>query len=161
FRVSLNAHAHAGFLWWDWDHDWNLADLVNYHKDHGQPGISISGDERGLDDLRHMTHVTAARWPNGRLELFAIGEDGLVYHGWQRDVGSSAWSAWGPMKGGNLHARGLAVGLNQHNNLEVFPIGSDGQVYRQWFYDDDWEGRWVRTGDNIRAASVTVGKAPD
>jgi hypothetical protein len=164
FKVSLDAHARASFLWWDWHHDWEIAELVNYQKVHGQLGTSITGDQRGIgvDDFRKMTYLTPLSWPDGRLEVFAVGKDGRLYHKWQRSAGSSQWSGWQPMPGANPPARGLAVGLGPYNKPDVFLLAADGYVYRQGFDGDEWSGRWWRTGNNnIQARVLVPVKAPD
>ncbi len=71
-----------------------------------------------------------ARTSDGRLELFAIGKTGFLYHNYQNSPEGS-WSGWIAMgTTNNVWAQnGLpAVGKNADGRLELFIVGTDGSV---------------------------------
>lgn len=75
-----------------------------------------------------------ARTSDGRLELFAIGQTGYLYHNYQTAPGG-AWSGWIALgTSANTWTQNSlpAVGVNADGRLEVFVIGTDGQVNHIW-----------------------------
>ncbi|HZQ47400.1 MAG TPA: hypothetical protein VFC07_10340, partial [Verrucomicrobiae bacterium] len=77
----------------------------------------------------HINPCTA-RTSDGRLEVFAVGHSGFLYHNYQTSPGGS-WSGWVAMgTSGNVWAQnGLpAVGVNADGRLEVFITGTDGTI---------------------------------
>lgn len=71
-----------------------------------------------------------ARTSDGRLELFAIGNTGFLYHNYETSPGG-AWSGWNALgTSSNVWTKvGLpTVGVNADGRLEVFIIGTDGSV---------------------------------
>jgi GR25 family glycosyltransferase involved in LPS biosynthesis len=69
-----------------------------------------------------------------RIEAFAFGEDGALWHAWQ--IGKAPyWSDWQPLGGPSAKIRTadhLTIGTNQDGRLEVFLIGQDGAVWHIW-----------------------------
>jgi hypothetical protein len=68
---------------------------------------------------------------DGRLEVFAVATDGVLWHLWQTtpNGGWSGWNALGTPTGVTLG--GLAVGINPDGRLEVFAIGQDA-LWHRW-----------------------------
>ncbi|UOY02070.1 S8 family serine peptidase [Blastococcus sp. PRF04-17] len=64
----------------------------------------------------------------GRLEIFARGSDGAVWHKWQV-APNSGWSGWNS-QGGWIDI--LKVGRNADGRMELFARGSDGAVWHKW-----------------------------
>jgi hypothetical protein len=65
------------------------------------------------------------------LEVFALGDDGNLWHAWQIDV-APFWSEWNnlgspPVK--NRPEERLTLGTNLDGRLEVFVVGGDGAVW--------------------------------
>jgi hypothetical protein len=71
--------------------------------------------------------VTIGTNQDGRLELFAIGLDGLIYHNWQVYGGWSGWEALGGRFAGRL-----TVANNADGRLEVFGISVSGRLTHAW-----------------------------
>ncbi|HTD34213.1 MAG TPA: protease pro-enzyme activation domain-containing protein [Candidatus Elarobacter sp.] len=70
---------------------------------------------------------------DGRLEVFALGQDGNVYHVWQT-APNNGWSGWASLgKPASPIANGAPfVGRDQDGRIEVFATGNDGTVYHIW-----------------------------
>jgi hypothetical protein len=99
---------------------------------------------------------TIAENQDGRLEGFAIGAGGALWHIWQV-VPNGTWSNWAllgiPSTTNNISAP--AVGKNQDGRLEVFVIGADGALWHIWQTSPGgtW-GSWASLG--AQSSSVTV-----
>jgi predicted phage baseplate assembly protein len=70
---------------------------------------------------------------DGRLEVFAAGRDGALWHIWQVITGAGiVWSDWASL-GGILNSRSrIAAGRNQDGRLEAFVLGQDGAIWHNW-----------------------------
>jgi hypothetical protein len=69
---------------------------------------------------------------DGRLEIFAIGDDGGLWQKWQVTP-NNGWSEWKtlgtPSRDISLNEQ-FTVGRNQDGRQEVFAVGSDGNVWQ-------------------------------
>jgi hypothetical protein len=91
----------------------------------------------------------AGKNADGRLEVFAIGDDGVLYHIWQTVPNATliGWSAWAALGNGYaVGSSGPAVGVNADGRLEVFAEGSEGYLYHAWQTapngtENDWSTR--------------------
>lgn len=63
----------------------------------------------------------------GRIVLFALSNDGSVYHIWQTEAGSLSWSNWAPLGGSELQK--IVVKSNADGRLALFALGGDYRVY--------------------------------
>src|SRR6476660_4838676 len=108
-------------------------------------------------NLAGPKHVDSAvaKNSNGRLELFALAEDGDLYHCRQLEPGDSgAWSEWYALGKGEWDQAppgSFAVGLSGKGCLEVFVVADGAPAYGrgQIFHnrqtnpnggEDDWTG---------------------
>jgi acylphosphatase len=68
---------------------------------------------------------------DGRIEVFATGADGGIYHIWQT-APSNGWSAWAqllaPLPGVQFYGLG-GVANNRDGRFQLFFIGSDGALW--------------------------------
>jgi hypothetical protein len=75
-----------------------------------------------------------ANTSDGRMELFAIGNSGSLYHTYQTNANGS-WSGWTAM-GGSADKWSVnalpAVGVNKGGRLEVFVVGTNGSIYHAY-----------------------------
>jgi GR25 family glycosyltransferase involved in LPS biosynthesis len=81
-----------------------------------------------------LTRFEVALNFQSRLEAFAFGDDGALWHAWQIDK-SPNWSAWQSLGSPPAKIRAadhLTIGTNQDGRLEVFLIGQDGAVWHIW-----------------------------
>lgn len=80
--------------------------------------------------------VAACSWGPGRIDLFAVGTDGALWHKW------SEATIWGPSQvdweslGGAVDGSPAAVSWGA-GRLDVFVLGTDGALHHKWF-----EGGW-------------------
>lgn len=69
---------------------------------------------------------------DGRLEVFAVGADGALYHKWQT-APNSGWSDWyshGDPGPGLIPTPAMAASAD--GRLEVFIVGQDHALYHKW-----------------------------
>ncbi|MFN2466250.1 MAG: protease pro-enzyme activation domain-containing protein [Candidatus Dormibacteria bacterium] len=94
--------------------------------------------------------------PDGRIEAFAIGTDGTVWHAWQFAPGSG-WTSFYPLGRGSSPLQGVvAVATNTDGRLETFARGADGQVWHAWQTSPNggW-GAWYPLGTAGSGAFVS------
>jgi Common central domain of tyrosinase len=84
---------------------------------------------------------------DGRLEVFARGDDNAVWHIWQT-APNNGWSAWASL-GGNTPATPV-VFPNADLRLEVFARGDDNALWHIWQTapNNGWSG-WASLGGNF------------
>ena len=83
---------------------------------------------------------------DGRLELFAVGLDGHLYHTWQTTKNnSSEWAEWAPLGGGGPLPSDPVVAQNADGRLEVFMMGSERQLYHRWETAPGSSSGWVES----------------
>jgi hypothetical protein len=78
--------------------------------------------------------LDAARNFTDHLEVFALADDGALWHAWQVDQ-PPFWSDWASLDcppPGIREADRLTIGANQDGRLEVFVVGEDGVVWHIW-----------------------------
>src|SRR5260370_6817731 len=73
---------------------------------------------------------------DGRLEVFAIGNDGFsgtdATHDWQTAAGITQWSGFSSLGNPPPGTVSPQVAQNQDGRLEVFVVGLDGAVWHVW-----------------------------
>jgi len=95
--------------------------------------------------------LTVGRNLDGRLEVFARGGDGAVWHNWQT-APNNGWSGWDSL-GGWIDM--LTVAQNSDGRLELFARGGDGAVWHNWQTTPNggWSG-WDSLGGWIDMLAV-------
>lgn len=97
--------------YWDWNKYMNLINAGSFSNPHINPVVARNSD--------------------GRLELFAVGQTGLLYHNYQNTSGG--WSGWLALGGWQFAGNAIpAVGRNPDGRLEVFIVGTDGGLDHIW-----------------------------
>ena len=71
--------------------------------------------------------IAVARNADGRLEIFARGTDGAVWHQWQT-APNNGWSGWASR--GGVITSNIDVGRNADGRLELFARGTDNAMWR-------------------------------
>ena len=120
-------------------------------------GVPALGPWSGWDTLGGWIDLlTVGSNQDGRMEVFARGGDGAVWHNWQT-APNNGWSGWDTL-GGWVDM--IAVGQNQDGRLEVFARGGDGAVWHNWQTtpNGNWSG-WDSLGGWIDR--LAVGKNQD
>ena len=80
---------------------------------------------------------------DGRLEAFARGTDGALWHIWQTAPHAGPWSGWASL-GGIITTNPAAV-VNSDGRIEVFARGTDNALWHIWQtapHSGPWSG-WV------------------
>jgi hypothetical protein len=73
-----------------------------------------------------------ARNADGRLEVFAIGTDSILWHRRQLTPGGNDWSNWEFLGGIFRPYKNIAVGSNADGRLQVFVTGTDDALWTNW-----------------------------
>jgi hypothetical protein len=91
------------------------------------PGVSLRPSPAAAQS------VTNAPNPQGRYEVFAVGNDGALWHTFQTAVGNgySDWVSFGAPPSGPLSGSPV-IAPSQDGRLEVFVVGSDGALWHIW-----------------------------
>lgn len=84
---------------------------------------------------------------DGRLEVFARGTDGALWHIWQT-APNNGWSGWAS-RGGIIQGP-IALGRNADGRLEVFVRGGDNALWHKWQTapNNGWSG-WASLGGGM------------
>ena len=102
--------------------------------------------------------------PDGRLEVFIVGTNGVINHIWQLKAGSSAttnWSSFGTFNSYVSQTAKLAVGNLQNGQLDVFVIGTDGVLYHNYVGSSGWTGFTSLGGSWPQDADLAVASEKD
>lgn len=127
---------------------------------HGTPagtGFSIVGG----------TPLALAPSADGRLELFAVGDDGNLYH-LSQVAPSDGWSDWisHGVPQGALLDRTLALAPNTDGRLQLFALGQDGNLYSIWQVVpnggwSDWSSFGAPAGVLLDSATIALAPTGD
>ena len=104
------------------------------------------------------SNIAVARNADGRMEFFARGGDGAVWHQWQV-APNNGWSGWESL--GGVITSDIAVGMNADGRMEFFARGGDGAVWHQWQVapSNGWSG-WESLGGFI-TSNIAVARNAD
>jgi hypothetical protein len=104
--------------------------------------------DRPSPDVQIEAYIVG-RNADGRLEIFAVGDDQALWQKWQvaPNDGWSEWKTLGTPASDTSLTDQFAVGRNQDGRQEVFAVGSDGSVWQIWQTapNDGWSN-WARLG---------------
>jgi len=123
---------------------------------------SIDVFARGADfTLRHRRNVKvcgpttgrawAGRWPRRRwpsswgpmrMDVFAVGTDGALWHRWWD---SEIWNDWESLGGGLTQTPSVVAWAP--GRLDVFGLGLDAAIHHFWFDNQAWSGREALGGN--------------
>ncbi len=116
------------------------------------PMYGATGLQRSTSGFQSLggkltSRLAVGRNQDGRLEVFARGLDGAVWHIWQ-GAANSGWSGWSSM-GGSITSD-PCVASNADGRLEVFARGQDGALWHNWQTapNNGWSG-WRSLGGVI------------
>jgi len=117
------------------------------------------GGGRGPTDLLYpIFSKPVAPNQDGRLEVFGIGTDGVLWHIWQKGPnGAGGFSDWDSLGG---VVSDIEVARNADGRLEVFDIGTDGALWHIWqtVPNGAWSG-WSSLGGVL--SNIEVGQNQD
>ncbi|WP_057176780.1 hypothetical protein [Paraburkholderia caribensis] len=137
------------------------------------PGADWSGVDNNWRPIGGVFPISApvaavARTPNN-LDLFVVGNDGVVYTSWLAP--GADWSGlgnkWRPIGGVFPAGAPIAAVGRRPDNLDLFVVGNDGLVYTSWLAPGaDWSGlgnKWRAIGGvfPVGAPIAAVARRPD
>jgi acylphosphatase len=102
-----------------------------------------------------VTDLATTVNPDGRIEVFAIGTGGKLFHIWQTIPGGPTWSAWADLGGGITK---LATTVNSDGRIEVFAIGIGKELFHIWQATPGgpaWSA-WADLGGGITKLATSV-----
>ncbi len=94
---------------------------------------------------------------DGRIEVFAVGTDGAVWHNFQNvpNAGPTDWSGWNSVGGTVIGAP--CVARNANGTLEVFACGTDNALWHiSQTSAPDWGSNWNSLGGQILTGGLVV-----
>ena len=136
--------------------DGGLVYTAQWKVNHGWRGWDRL-DGRGFSERRFKAQTPLAalsRKPN-QIDLFAVGEDGLVYAAW-RAPGAWDFQGWSPIGGRDFSNRHFAqltpVGAvaPNHEQVNLFAVDPGGVVYTAWWANNSWYGWAPLRGRDFR-----------
>lgn len=104
-------------------HKWQTQPSGSWHED-----INLLGNPPEAD----FEQLAVGSNADGRLEVFALGGGGVVWHVWQTTPGSSSWSPWVALPNDIGVTGPFRLGRNQDGRLELFAQGTDGAFWHIW-----------------------------
>lgn len=94
-----------------------------------------------------------ASWGPGRLDVFARGTDGQLWHKWY----TGAWAGWEPL-GGSLASDPAVVSWGP-NRIDVFARSASGALLHRWWDGSQWRGWETLPGSMNSAPAVASWQA--
>src|SRR5208337_3868673 len=122
-----------------------------------------SGQYLFTDSVLTAKQIAIGTNTDGRLEMFYIGKDDILYHAWQlAPGGGTGWSGGDLLTTAQNTAKQLAVASNADGRLEVFYIGMDDILYHVWqakpVTGTAWSGGILLGGTAVKAQQLTVAR---
>lgn len=110
---------------------WHIYQTAASNSNSWSPWGALGAPGPGIRSL-----PAAFRNQDARLEAFLVGNDGTLWHNWQRQTNQqdNNWAGWSSLgtPAQTLLAGDPAVFINFDGRLEVFVYGSDGASSRIW-----------------------------
>lgn len=108
-----------------------------------------------------FTNLQAINDLDGRIELFAIGTNGDVWHTWEGTPNGSWVGSWFDRVGQQIKP-GYVVARNLSGTLELFGVGNNGHVWHNWQTNagSSWKG-WADLGGTNMNPRLAVARDAD
>lgn len=105
-----------------------------------------------------IQHITIGPNQDGRLEVFAVGGNGALYHAWQN--AARVWGGWQSL--GRSDLKQVAVTTSPNGVLSAYALTTSGAVVRtsQVGPNGGWGGQWESLGGSALTA-LRVGNNAD
>jgi len=120
-RLELFASTGLGGIWHRYQQAANASTWIGWSDMGHLPGVSLNPVEAAVNS-------------DGRMEIFAVGSDGAVWHRWQSKPSAGPWSGWTSLGAPAGAALPVAVKAcaNKDGRIELFVLGSDGTIWHGW-----------------------------
>jgi hypothetical protein len=102
-----------------------------------------------------LSDPSCVSWGLNRIDCFARGTDGAMYHRWWN---GSAWGGWESL-GGIITSEPNCVSWGP-NRIDCFARGTNGAMYHRWWNGSAWGG-WENLGGIITTAPNCVSWGPN
>src|SRR5690242_11812341 len=101
-----------------------------------------------------------ARNQDGRLEIFCVGQDNVIYHNYQLSSNTTdQWYGQRLLETLGNKAKALAAGQQQDGRLDLFYIGTDDRLYHNWQTQPStgpWSGEQLLGAANNKAKVMAI-----
>jgi hypothetical protein len=111
--------------------------------------LQLEGGSRG----QGLSAPAAVSWAANRLDSFAVGFDGDLYHLWWN---GSAWGGPENLGGNGILRNSPGVVSWAANRLDVFAVGADGHLYHKWWNGSTRGGPEDLGGGNLQNSPSAV-----
>jgi hypothetical protein len=101
------------------------------------------------------TSPSVCSWGGGRLDVFARGTDGALWHKTWTD--SAGWSKNWDSIGGKLTSGPGATATSDGNQIGVFVAGVNGAIFYKHYSSSSGWGSWINVGGTVTALPATIG----
>ncbi len=150
----VNPDGSIGSTWWDQDADGGAWDPARVFAATG-PDVAQPGRSERTACI-HSPAIAASS--DGRLEVFAVGADGGLWHTWQTAL-SNGWNGPPILHGhpaGTALVGSPAIAASSDGRLEVFAVGADGGLWHTWqtALSNGWNGPPILHGHPAGTALV-------
>ncbi len=109
---------------------------------------SVTSSARIGGQIASNTGPSVCSWGSSRLDVFVQGTDGILWHIWSTNAGTS-WSSWQSL-GGKLTSAPAATATG--NQIGVFVRGTDGAVWYRHLSGTAWSS-WTSVGGQVLAGT--------
>jgi hypothetical protein len=111
---------------------------LGYSFEHNGRLCFLFGDT-GPIPLSPTAQLGAVSRDPAHMEVFAVGQDGVIRGNWFWD----GWKDWYVLGGARFsQTAGLAAVSRSPEHMEVFAVGEDGIIRGKWFWDG-WKGWYI------------------
>jgi MYXO-CTERM domain-containing protein len=105
-----------------------------------------------------FSHLSTLVWPDGHMEVFALGADHAIWHTHLQQGLDPGWAAWASMDGDV--ATGAAPILWSDGHAEIFATDATGAAWHNWSgtgagFPNGWHG-WATLGGSLASRPVPV-----
>jgi lysozyme len=106
-----------------------------------------------------LSHLSTLAWPDGHLEVFALGADQTIWHrSW--DVANAKWAAWASLGGGGKMATGVGPITWGDGHAEIFATDDQGIVWHTFSgsgtqFPGGWF-KWISIDGTIASRPIPV-----
>lgn len=110
---------------------------------------SRQGKKAAADRLAFAPGV--CRSADGRLEVFTVGTDSVLWYAWQTTP-TGTWTNWQNL-GGSITSNPAAA-LSADGHIEVFAIGTDSTLQHIWQTPSGSWNPWEPLADQLKAKTT-------
>jgi lysozyme len=155
--AKLDSGAKCGFSAGFWPSPKSSPEVFSPNEDGGTQSVAFDGMAWGtFQDFggTGLSNISTLDWPDGRLEVFALGEDGGIWHRvW--DLATKGWPPWANL--GGTFATGASAILWGDGHAEILATDPSGTPWLNFSgdFEGGWYG-WIKLEGSLSSRPVTA-----